>query len=81
MSTKQIFFRISYVFAMVGGFVAVAGGWLLAQPTQGANIGAGLLIMGATVLMLLAVVIGIIALIAGSTANAMQARKDGAKPR
>ena len=66
---------------MVGGFVAVAGGWLLAQPSQGANIGAGLLIMGATSLILFAVVTGIIALIAGSTASSKQARKDGTKPR
>ncbi len=81
MSTKQTLFRISYVFAMGGGLVAVAGGWLLAQPSEGANIGAGLLIIGATALMLLAVVTCIIALIAGSTDKSKHGQEYGAERR
>lgn len=56
MTLKRILFRGSYIFAMVGGLMAVLGGWLLAQPSVGANIGAGLLIMGATGLVFIAVV-------------------------
>lgn len=71
MSTSQplpfarMAFRISYAFAMVGGLVALGGTWLLAQPTEGANIGAGLLIIGATGLMALAVLLFVIAVVAG----------------
>ena len=81
MRIKQIFFCVSYVLAIVGGCVAVAGAWLLTQPTEGANIGAGIVILGATALMVIAVVTGIIAVIVGPNANSVQARKDGAKRR
>ncbi len=61
MTVARIIFRISYVFAMVGGLVAVGGGWLLAQPTVGANIGAGILILAGTGLMAIAVLTCIVA--------------------
>lgn len=60
MKVKKLLFRTSYAFAMAGGLIAVAGGWLLGRPSTGANIGAGLLIMGASVLMSVAVVTCII---------------------
>ena len=61
MTIKNILFRTSYIFDLAGGLVAVAGGWLLGQPSSGANIGAGLLIMGGTALMFVAVATCIVA--------------------
>lgn len=67
MSTKQILFRFSYILAMVGGLVTVAVAWLIAQPTEGANIGAGLLILAGTGIMGGAVLTCIIAWIVSFT--------------
>lgn len=62
MPIKQILFRTSYIFAIVGGLIALVGDWLLGQPIVGANIGAEILILSATGLMFVAVATCIAAL-------------------
>lgn len=80
MSSATVLLRISHALSLVGGSVAVFGGWLLGQPSDGANIGAGLILFVSAALVAMAIITWIAGLVARSAAGPSRRERMGAAP-